>query len=234
MRVCQETDSKHFIKGINKMHKYIAPSFKATAYNCPLCAAYAKMNWYQMSSAVGGFGLYLSRCSHCGEECCWRALDWDDEEEAFRYSTMLIPDGSTAPMPHPEMPDVVKVDYVEARDIVNRSPRGAAALLRLAIQKLCIELGETTGSIDKDIKSLVAKGLPEGIQQALDVVRVVGNHAVHPGELTADDIAEVSISLFELINAIVEERIARPKALETLYLRLPEGARNAIAKRDGK
>jgi hypothetical protein len=167
-------------------------------------------------------------------DCCWRGLDWDDESEVYQKTMMLIPDGSTAPMAHPDMPEVVKADYQEARDIVNRSPRGAAALLRLSVQKLCIELGETSGSIDKDIKSLVTKGLPVGIQQALDVVRVVGNNAVHPGELTEEDIAEVSISLFELINAIVEERIARPKALEALYQRLPEGARKAIEKRDGQ
>lgn len=73
-----------------------------------------------------------------------------------------------------------------------------------------------------------------GIQQALDVVRVVGNNAVHPGELTEEDISDVAISLFDLLNAIVEDRIARPKALEALYERLPEGARNAIAKRDGQ
>lgn len=185
-----------------------------------------------MGSTVGGFGLHLSKCSHCKDLCCWRALDWDEEGQFYRTTMMLIPDGSTAPMAHPDMPEVVKADYQEARDIVNRSPRGAAALLRLSIQKLCIELGEISGTIDKDIKSLVAKGLPVGIQQALDVVRVVGNNAVHPGELTEEDIADVSISLFELINAIVEERIARPKALEALYQRLPEGARKAIQKRD--
>lgn len=161
-------------------------------------------------------------------------MDWDAEEREFQNSIMLIPDGSVAPMPHPDMPELVKADYQEARSIVNRSPRGAAALLRLSIQKLCGELGENEGSIDKDIKSLVAKGLPLGIQQALDVVRVVGNNAVHPGELTADDIDEVSMSLFDLINAIVDDRISRPRALEALYLRLPEGARNAIEKRDGK
>lgn len=146
----------------------------------------------------------------------------------------MVPEGAVAPMPHPDMPEAVQADYLEARSIVDRSPRGAAALLRLSIQKLCIELGETEGSIDKDIKSLVGKGLPEGIQQALDVVRVVGNNAVHPGELTAEDIAEVSVSLFELINAIVEDRITRPRKLEALYLRLPARARDAIERRDGK
>jgi hypothetical protein len=216
------------------LHKYVAPSFKASAFNCPYCGAFARMLWYPMGSTIGGLGLFLSKCSHCDQPCCWRALDWDADDEVFQTTLMLIPDGSTAPMAHPDMPEVVKADYQEARDIVNRSPRGAAALLRLSIQKLCIELGETSGTIDKDIKSLVAKGLPVGIQQALDVVRVVGNNAVHPGELTEEDIAEVSISLFELINAIVEERIARPKALEALYQRLPEGARKAIQKRDGQ
>lgn len=187
-----------------------------------------------MGSDTGGFSLYLSKCSHCQDVCCWQGLDWDPDEREFQDSIMLIPDGSVAPMPHPDMPESVKSDYQEARSIVNRSPRGAAALLRLSIQKLCGELGENEGSIDKDIKSLVVKGLPVGIQQALDVVRVVGNNAVHPGELTSDDIADVSMSLFDLVNVIVDERIARPRALAALYLRLPEGARNAIERRDGK
>lgn len=216
------------------MHKYVAPLFKGSAYNCPYCGAFASMQWCPVGSEVGGFALFLSKCSHCKGICCWKGLDWHGGEQEYQNSIMLVPDGSAAPMPHSDMPEAVKSDYQEARSIVNRSPRGAAALLRLSIQKLCGELGENEGSIDKDIKSLVAKGLPVGIQQALDVVRVVGNNAVHPGELTADDIAEVSMSLFELVNAIVDDRIARPRALEALYLRLPEGARNAIEKRDAK
>ena len=222
------------LKGLSKVHSYVAPLFKESAYNCPHCGAFARMLWYPMTSATGGFSLYLSKCSHCEGVCCWQGLDWDPVEREYQDSIMLIPDGSVAPMPHPDMPESVKSDYQEARSIANRSPRGAAALLRLSIQKLCGELGENEGSIDKDIKSLVVKGLPVGIQQALDVVRVVGNNAVHPGELTSDDIADVSMSLFDLVNVIVDERIARPRALAALYLRLPEGARNAIERRDGK
>ena len=145
---------------------------------------------------------------------------------------MLVPENTTAPLPHPDMPDAVLFDYEEARLVAGKSPRSSAALLRLAIQKLCIELGEKGKNINDDIASLVRKGLPVEIQQALDIVRVVGNNAVHPGELSNDDVSEISTGLFELVNQIVEDRISRPKKLQAMFDKLPAGAREAIQKRD--
>jgi len=43
-------------------------------------------------------------------------------------------------MPHLDMPDTVKELYNEAREIASESPRAAAALLRLALEKLTEEL----------------------------------------------------------------------------------------------
>jgi hypothetical protein len=37
-----------------------------------------------------------------------------------------------------------------------------------------------------------------------------------------------------MINFIVEDRISRPNEINALYLALPEAAREAIEKRDGK
>ena len=79
---------------------------------------------------------------------------------------------------------------------------------------------------------MVADGLPVQIQQALDVVRVVGNNAVHPGELNKDDVDSVAIGIFHLINEIVEDRIAKPKRIAALYSKLPKGAVQAIERRD--
>lgn len=215
------------------MHVYVAPGFKTTAFTCPTCGAFADMTWDQLWASdanLVSMGLYQAQCAHCRRSSCWLGTatnNWGHVE-----GMMIYPEASIAPLPHPEMPDHISPDYLEARAIVSNSPRGAAALLRLVIQKLCVSLGETSGNINIDIGALVKKGLPIEIQQALDVVRVVGNNAVHPGELSESDIAGVATALFELVNAIVEDRIARPKKFAALFASLPQGAREAISKRD--
>ncbi len=133
---------------------------------------------------------------------------------------------------HHDLPEDCQAEYEEARDIVGRSPRGAAALLRLCLQKLMPHLGEQGKNINEDIKSLVAKGLSPVVQKALDFCRVVGNNAVHPGELTIEDTPEIAQQLFKMINFIVEDRITRPKEVQALFDQLPQGAVDAIAKRD--
>ncbi len=144
---------------------------------------------------------------------------------------MYFPDTGTAPPPNLEMPESIKGLYAEAAGIQSKSPRGAAALLRLAIQHLCIELGEKGKNIDDDIAELVKKGLPVIVQQSLDVVRVTGNHAVHPGQIDTDD-PKVVIQLFDLLNVIVEYMIALPKKVSGIYTGLPAKALEAIKKRD--
>ena len=119
-----------------------------------------------------------------------------------------------------EMPAPVRKDFEEAASIVDKSPRGAAALLRLCVQKLMPLLGEKGKKIDDDIASLVRKRLEPDIQQALDVVRVTGNNAVHPGQIILEDDKATAVALFELVNLIVERRIATPKRIAAMYGKL--------------
>ena len=146
---------------------------------------------------------------------------------------MVYPLSGSVEMANVDLPEDIRNDYNEAKNIVNISPRGASALLRLAVQKLCIHLGEKGTNINDDIKSLVKKGLPQTMQQALDSVRVIGNNAVHPGTIDLNDKIEIAYALFGFVNIICEVLISQPKKIQEFYEKnIPEGIRNGIEKRD--
>lgn len=136
--------------------------------------------------------------------------------------------------PGPDLPTEIRFDYEEAKAIVERSPRGAAALLRLCIQELCIHLGVKGKNLNDDIGALVRKGLPVRIQQALDMVRLIGNNAVHPGELDLEDYSETATALFDLLNLNSGSRPTQLRKIEELYKTLPKTSRDAIDKRHRK
>ena len=119
-----------------------------------------------------------------------------------------------------------------ATEILEKSPRAAAALLRLAIQKLCRQLGEKGKDLNEDIGELVKKGLPVKIQKALDIVRVIGNESVHPGQINLDDNNETAHRLFELINLIANTMITQPKEIDNIYNTLPKEKLKSITERD--
>jgi hypothetical protein len=146
---------------------------------------------------------------------------------------MVYPNRGRALPPNPEMPEDVRKDYEEAASISNQSPRGAAALLRLALQKLCKHLGGGGENLNDDIAILVKEGLPPRVQKSLDIVRVIGNNAVHPGQIDTDD-PEVVANLFILVNLIIEYMIEMPKKVDGIYSSLPKGSVEAIKKRDKK
>ncbi len=209
------------------MQKYYPPVYKSHQFHCIQCAVYATQSWHNFyySSGHGGFTVAddwdFCVCGHCHKWSYWYKKQ------------MIVPSSAPVPPPHVDMPQECLADYDEARDIVAISPRAASALLRLALQKLMTVLGEKGRNINDDIGELVKKGLPVLVQQALDFCRVVGNNAVHPGEIEINDTPEIAHNLFVMMNLIVEERISRPKHIQSLYDKLPEGARKAIEKRDG-
>jgi hypothetical protein len=148
---------------------------------------------------------------------------------------LIHPDASlSGPSPSPHMPTDVLRDFDEARQVAKHSPRAAAALLRLSIQRLCKHLGASGEHINDDIRFMVGQGLPRQAQQALDVVRVVGNQCVHPGSIDDGDLPKVVQKLFDLVNFIVHDRIGRFKELEEMYADLPDGLAAKIDAKDGR
>ena len=104
-------------------------------------------------------------CTRCNSHTIWT----EDEE-------MVYPRTTIAPEPSEDMPEDVMRDYQEAQHVVEDSPRAAAALLRLAMEKLARELTEDE---DKKLYQMIGDLKKEGriddrIQQALDSVRITG------------------------------------------------------------
>lgn len=205
--------------------EHAAPEIQRLSFHCMHCGVLAQQEWSDIyrrtPNGIKPVPYDYCECTNCQGVSVWRV-----------DGRCIDPSVVVGPRPHLDMPDDVKADYEEARRIVTQSPRGACALLRLAVQKLCADLGESGKDVNGDIKDLVAKGLPVEVQEALDALRVIGNEAVHPGEMDLRDDVETATALFSLLNFVVQDRIAGPKERKRLFGLLPERKREAIAKRD--
>lgn len=207
-----------------------APHFRGEAFTCLHCGVVSQMHWEDLFIWHYGQGKatqwVVCGCQHCKMESVWRTAT------TGRASGLVFPITVQAPSIHEDLPQGCRADFEEARQICAVSHRGAAALLRLCLQKLLGEIGGKGEHIDSDIKALVKAGLDPHVQQALDVIRVTGNNAVHPLDMSPDDLESYVPVMFEMINMIVEERIARPRKIAERFAGLPEKARQAIEKRD--
>lgn len=235
---------------------YKAPGWNKSAYHCPHCGVLTDQRQIDLwkidedlplrKAWVGG-GKSTSLKQESGGQItkddlkrfhklrvhqCWNCSEytvfWIDDE-----NLQIYPKTTTAPHPHEEMPDDVERDFNEARLVVRDSPRAAAALLRLAIQRLLEHLDANGSTIHQQIGNLVEnERVSPRIQKALDSVRTVGNESVHPGEMDMDDNRETATTLFKLVNAIVDETIGREQMIDDIYDSLPENKRKGIENRD--
>ena len=217
--------------------KHFPPNYGKGEYHCPHCNVYSKQFWAHLESLTDfswtsvvdsnskfrenlGEDWVVSKCQHCGNYIFWLK------------GNIVYPKTMIVQMPNLDLEEDVKNDYLEAAKIFSDSPRSAAALLRLALQKLCKQLGESGENLNQDIKKLVSKGLNPLVQKSLDALRITGNNAVHPGEINLQEEPEKVLRLFDLLNFIANKMITEPKEIESLYADLPETSRKAIKKRD--
>lgn len=152
----------------------------------------------------------------------------------FLGGRVIYPRYSLDALPSPDLPVEIASIFREAATISQASPRAAAALLRLCVERICLHLGKS-GRIDEMIGQLVADGsLPTRVKQALDVVRVIGNESVHPGSIELSDDADTTKSLFNLVNLIAEVTIGEPARIKAMYDALPPEKREAAERRDAR
>lgn len=165
----------------------------------------------------------VATCSTCSEFSLWVKQE------------IVYPKQIAIALPNEDMEQDIQDLYLEASTIVVDSPKGATALLRLALQLLLKQLGKSGENINNDIKELVSEGLSPKIQKALDLLRVVGNNAVHPGQIDLNDGRDIALKLFHVLNFIADEMISKPKELDLLYADVvPEETQKHIKERDGQ
>ena len=259
--------------------KYVPPSVRETAFNCPHCRVLTTQTWFSVRAkrndeksrrpmvldaaarlaltfdsaedaderkrletyadmlAAGAPFIWQARQSeHSRLDLCnvFVSLCFECEKlSVWIHDRLIYPRAGEAPPANADLPEPLRSDYDEASSILDQSPRGAAALIRLVVQKLCIHLGQPGKNLNDDIAALVRTGLDPQVQEALDAVRVIGNTAVHPGQIDLRDDRGTAELLFGLVNLIVEKLISVPKHVREVYGNLPKRARDAVAERDG-
>lgn len=219
------------------------------AFQCPNCSGFAShifecypLDIRKTYSDSLRF-IIMAQCQACEQFSIWLTNDLpvtrvgDTNQQILRttysFVTLIFPSAnSEVPVPNSDMPDDVKEIYQEAGEVLITSPRASAALSRLAIEKLVNHLGAEGKDLNKQIGNLVSKGMPIKIQQMLDSVRVIGNNAIHPGQIDLKDNKELALSLLHFVNLIVDSQISQPKKIDEIYDSLPESYKKAIKNRD--
>jgi hypothetical protein len=146
---------------------------------------------HSQSLKVKMANLHLSSCDSCSGFALWVG-----ERLAF-------------PMNVDKTPALVGEDLEEAAAILNKSPRGATALMRVCIQKLMPLLKQDGKSLDNSMSSLVRKGLEVEIQQAMEVLQVLGNDPVQPTSLDTQEDKEMALRFVDSLKAILERRMLK-------------------------
>ena len=143
--------------------------------------------------------------------------------------TVWVRDRLVFPVRGDEPPDVVEVDFEEVAEdvqetaedeevsedfeeaaaILNKFPRGAAALTRVCIQNMMPLLEQTGKNLDENISSLVRKGLEVEIQQVMDVLQVVRKSPLQTTDFDLKEENETAKQFFNSLERILERRMLK-------------------------
>ncbi|OHR71173.1 hypothetical protein HMPREF3291_00190 [Bacillus sp. HMSC76G11] len=229
---------------------YVAPELGLAAFNCAVCGAYSHQVWDEVIRDTGKNFIAIrdwnfnrvdhirmnikipaalhinsvSYCLHCKESSIWHGPN------------MIYPSEITVEPPNLDMPGDIQAIYNEARSIANLSAKSAAALLRLALEKLLVHVGAKKGNIDAMIQDLIEKGIitaSGSVRKALDSLRLLGNAGVHSTGINLDEDPQAAFALFKILNFVVDKLITEEKDVEAIYAFVPEGKRESLDKRRG-
>ena len=206
--------------------------YDKNSFICPYCSVFSQQTWIKSIT-----GEYLSDHEHnyfdeteisnlelCKCHACDKYSIWINKK-------MVYPIESKIELPNEDMPEEIKKDFLEARNIVNMSPRGACAILRLALDKLLTYLEIEGDTLYSKITSYCENNnVDDRLTKAFHSIRIIGNESVHIGNLRMEDDIETAGILFSMLNFIVDETITKTRKINHIYSQLPENKTKKLDK----
>ena len=213
----------------NYKDKYFSrytPCFEAESMFCPHCHVLTTMEWMKIHCEITDdhpVSFFSASCFACKQSSIWT--------KAFCSEKMIYPSTSNAPNAAIDMPFDVYPLYEEARLVYTHSPRAAAALLRVCLEKLCNHIAGTENTIASNLKRLanLPNPLPPRLLQMAQFIRVIGNEAAHPGVIDFEENSDTVNALFEFINLLVENQITFPQKVDSLFQSQPDSIQKKIS-----
>ncbi len=144
---------------------------------------------------------YFENCEICQETSIYNAITGEK----------IHPNTTSIKKPNSDMPQNIKDLYVEASSVFEMSPRSSLAIIRLALDLLCIELGaDKKDSLYNKVEWLHNENVIDSeLKDLAHGVRGLGNDAVHPRNIDEEINKDDAMLVFELINIIVDEKITK-------------------------
>jgi hypothetical protein len=170
--------------------------------------------------------LHVSRCYNCKGFTVWVRdrlvfparveeapniveVDFREVEEDVQESAEQVQHDDEHGQEPAEDVQEFSEDFEQAATILNKSPRAAAALIRVCIQKMIPLLKNTGKNLDENISSLVGKGLEVEIRQAMDVLQVIRKNPVQENHIDLRAETAMATRMFESLKEILERRMLK-------------------------
>ena len=190
----------------------------------------------------GGVNLNLRKdvCPNCGRI----ELSLSGDMADGGWADPVYPSRSIYPIPMvpAEVPVEFAQDYLEAWHILGDSPRASAALSRLCLERILVEVSGVPGVAGKNLKSDIEKvvrsnTLPTSISELLDAPRLLGNLALHvkksaeTGSVVSVEAGEAEFCL-EIIGLLFDHYFVTTNMNKLRLQRLIDKTRSAESSTD--
>jgi hypothetical protein len=206
---------------------------------CPHCTTGIHDRWdQQRMESQQEYLPWFYRSAVCPEckklilEVCGRVISTAQGTLPVAWELLYPRKASRGPVPS-AVPHAITVDYVEACEVLNISPKASAALSRRCLQNILRSHGYKAKQLWQEIDLVLAetdttKALPTNLRLTIDGIRHFGNFSAHPTEdVSTLEIIEVEEGEAEWCLQILEDMF------EHFYVR-PADARARKAALDAK